>query len=84
MASPNQVRFDAAYGDEPGTVLMQMGTVTPGFDEFLRRVDGGSWETEASRFVWQLHPGANRLEMRVKTRSGVQGPVSVLELNYRP
>lgn len=30
--------------------------------------------------TWELHPGRNRLEMRVRNTAGVLGPVSYLEV----
>jgi transglutaminase-like putative cysteine protease len=76
----NQVRFDATLTDRPGAISMQMGTVTPFFDTFLVKVDGQGWRESARSFAWHLHPGRNRLEMRIRNTSGVQGPTSFLEL----
>jgi transglutaminase-like putative cysteine protease len=76
----NQVRFDATLTDKPGAISMQMGTITPYFDTYLVNVDGQGWEESARRFVWQLHPGRNRVEMRIRNTSGVQGPPSFLEV----
>ena len=76
----NQVRFDATVTDRPGAIAMQMGTVTPFFDTFLINVDGQGWKESARSFGWQLHPGRNRVEMRIRNTSGVQGPASFLEL----
>jgi len=36
----------------------------------------------ASRCVWRLHSGRNRLDMRVKTKFGVFGHPSHIELNW--
>ena len=76
----NQVRFDAAWGEKADTVRVQMGTVTPHFERFLVNVDGAGWKPSACRFEWTLHPGKNRLEMRIRNTSGVEGIVSFLEV----
>jgi hypothetical protein len=78
----NQVRFDAAFGEKPGVLRIQMGTVTPGLETFLVNIDGRGWQASEREFAWELHPGKNRLEMRARTRSGVQGPVSFAEADY--
>jgi hypothetical protein len=80
----NQVRFDAEYGEAPGTLRIQMGTVTPGFETFLVNTGDGVWQASGREFVWPLRPGRNRLQMRVKTKAGVQGPVSLVELDCQP
>jgi transglutaminase-like putative cysteine protease len=76
----NQVRFDATLTETPDMVSMQMGTVTPFFDTFLVNVDGQGWTESPGKFGWPLHPGRNRLEMRIRNTSGIQGPASFLEL----
>jgi hypothetical protein len=76
----NQVCFDATLMEEPGAVKIQMGTFTPYFETFLTNVDAQGWQTQKPSFVWRLHPGKNRLEMRVRNTSGVTGPISFVEL----
>ena len=79
----NQVRFDATLTDRPGAISMQMGTVTPFFDAFLVNVDGQGWRESARSFAWHLHAGRNRVEMRIRNTSGVEGPASFLELEMQ-
>lgn len=79
----NQVRWAAALGDQEGTIQLAMGTVTPDFDTFLVSIDGGEWQPTSDTFDWRLHPGKNRVEMRIRNRAGVLGRVSWLELAYR-
>jgi hypothetical protein len=79
----NQVRYAAALGQTPGEVVMQMGTQTPFFQTFLANADGGGWKQAGATFAWNLKAGKNRLEMRVRNSSGVEGPVSFLELEYK-
>jgi hypothetical protein len=76
----NQVRFAAETGDAPQTLVIRMGTVTPGFDSFLISVDHGGWVRCGAEWPWRLHPGANRIEMRVVNHAGVLGPPSFLEV----
>lgn len=76
----NQVCFDATISERPGRLAVQMGTFTPYFETFLVSVDRGAWKESSRAFPWQLHPGRNRLEMRVRNQAGVLGPISFLEV----
>jgi transglutaminase-like putative cysteine protease len=76
----NEVRFDVAYGDRPDVLAVQMCTVTPYFETFLVNVDGQGWKPAERTVDWALHAGRNRLEMRVRNSSGVEGPVSFVEV----
>lgn len=77
----NQVSFAAKYGKLPNTVDVRMGSVTPYLEKFLVRIDGGEWKASEPVFTWTLHPGKNRVEMRTRNTSGVEGIVSFLEIN---
>jgi transglutaminase-like putative cysteine protease len=78
----NQVCFDATIGDRPGSLAIQMGTVTPYFDAFLVKADRQAWKESPRAFVWKLHAGRNRLDMRTRNKAGVLGPVSFLEVEH--
>ena len=78
--SINQVCFAATVSDRPGVLTIQMGTVTPYFENFLVKPDTREWKPSSREFRWELHPGRNRLEMRVRNTAGVLGPVSFLEV----
>ena len=80
----NQARFSAEYGAKAGTIAIQLGTVTPNFETFLVCTDGKTWKPTDCRFTWTLEPGRNRLEMRARNNSGREGPLSYLEVEYRP
>jgi len=80
----NQVRWAAEWGRRKGTVEVVMGTVTPDFDTYLVSIDGGEWRPSGETLTWKLHPGRNRLQMRVRNRAGVLGRVSRIALNYAP
>ena len=79
----NQVRWAAAPAEQPGNVRLLMGTVTPDFDTFLVSTDGGEWRPSADTLTWPLHAGKNRMEMGIRTRAGVLGRKSWLEVEYR-
>jgi hypothetical protein len=72
----------AAAGAEPGTVEVLLATVTPDFDTFLASADGGQWQPCGEKFAWRLHSGRNRLEMRTRTRAGILGLPSAVEVKY--
>ena len=78
--SINQVCFAATVSDRPGVLTIQMGTVTPYFENFLVKPDTREWQPSSREFRWELHPGRNRLEMRVRNTAGILGPVSFLEV----
>jgi hypothetical protein len=76
----NQVRWAATPAEQPGKIHLVMGTVTPDFDTFLVSTDGGEWRPSADTLNWPLHAGKNRMEMRIRTRAGVLGRKSWLEV----
>ena len=78
--SINQVCFAATVTERPGELAIMMGTVTPYFESFLVKLDRQGWKASPRDFTWTLHPGRNRLEMRVRNNAGVLGPVSFLEV----
>ena len=80
----NQVRYAATAGAKPGAVDLRMSTVTPDFETFLARIDGGPWAPVGRRMTWQLEPGSNRIEMCIRTTAGVLGNTSWLEVDYTP
>ena len=78
----NQVRWAAAPAEQPGTIRLLLGTVTPDFDTFLVSIDAGEWRPSADTLHWTLHAGKNRIEMRVRNRAGVLGRKSWIEVEY--
>ena len=79
-----QVRFDATCTATAGAVAVQMGTSTPYLDTFLIKTGDDGWKASEPTFTWTLTPGLNRLEMRTRNTSGIQGPVSFVEVEYKP
>jgi len=61
-----------------------MPTVTPDFETFLIDIDRQPWRPSGSVIRWQLQPGRNRIEMRIRNRAGVLGKKSRLKLDYSP
>jgi len=76
----NQVVCGLTYGRKQKTLEVTLATLTPHFDTFLVRTDGGRWKKTGPRVVWTLHSGTNRLEMRARNKAGVCGPVSFVEV----
>ncbi len=78
--SINQVCFAATVTERPGALAIVMGTVTPYLESFLVKLDQQGWKASSRAFTWALHPGRNRLEIRVRNNAGILGPVSFLEV----
>ena len=77
----NRVRFDATYGSDPHTLQVRMSTVTPGFETFQVRLDGGEWKAAGATFSWPLKAGRNKLEMRARNVLAVEGATSSVEFD---
>ncbi|MBN2288803.1 MAG: hypothetical protein JXQ83_05675, partial [Candidatus Glassbacteria bacterium] len=67
-----------------GVLEVSLATHTPGFDSFWRRLGSGDWSACGSRFLWELEPGPNRLELKSRNKWGRFGPCALVELEYRP
>ncbi|MBL9138316.1 MAG: hypothetical protein JNK85_20775 [Verrucomicrobiales bacterium] len=59
-----------------GTIQVRLRTLTPNFDRYERRQDGGDWERASADFEWRVRPGTNQLEARTVNRFGVPGPTA--------
>jgi hypothetical protein len=59
---------------------IEVQTLTPNFENYEVRFDGGDWQASSARFRWNPRPGVNRLEVRSRNRFGVHGPPSIAEL----
>ena len=59
---------------------VRIRTLTPNFKTFMVRFDGKEWRDCGPALTWVLHGGANSLEAKSVNRFGVEGPVSVAEL----
>lgn len=65
---------------EDGNLRVELQTLTPNFERYEVRLDGADWKGSEATFIWQLHPGANRIEARTLNKFGVVGPVSMAEV----
>ncbi len=66
-----------------GALHVTLRTLTPNFARYELRIDRGGWNATGERFVWDVHPGRNRLEARTVNRFGVKGPVSSAEIEVK-
>ena len=58
-------------------------TMTPNFARFESRMDHGAWNSIDEEFAWSPRAGTNRLEVRTINRFGVEGPISLVEVEVR-
>lgn len=65
---------------EGGRLNVALKTLTPNFERYEIRTDGGGWQTSKEKFEWNVHSGANLLEARTVNGFGVTGPVSTAQL----
>jgi hypothetical protein len=65
---------------EGGNLVVSLRTLTPNFERFEARIDEGAWKPSDKQFIWQVHPGANRCEVRTVNAFAVNGPVSMAEM----
>ena len=63
---------------EQDKVRVTLQTMTPNFLRYESRIDRGALAPTESGFLWSVHPGSNRLELRTVNQFGVPGPVSTL------
>jgi hypothetical protein len=69
----------ALFANE-GKITVTLKTFTPNFKRYEIQVDGAGWKMCDDTFVWDTHPGLNRLEARTINKFGVPGPPSTAEL----
>jgi hypothetical protein len=62
-------------GPEAG-ITVKAETMTPDFDKFRHRVDGGAWTDGPPPAEWKLHQGENTLEVQPVNKFGVEGAIS--------
>ncbi len=67
-----------------GTVLrVSIKTLTPNFKTYQVRFDGGDWEPTAETLTWAPHAGHNRMEVKAVNRFGIDGPVSMADVELK-
>jgi len=74
----NQAALTLTAAD--GAIDVKIQTMTPNFESFQSRMDGGDWKECESGFAWKPEVGVNKLEIRTVNRFGVEGPTSTVEL----
>jgi hypothetical protein len=79
--SVNKTRIYLHQSLEKDSLQVQLDTITPNLDSFQVKIDQEAWETKPDRFVWVLHLGYNRLEVRSINRFGRTGMTSYVALN---
>lgn len=72
--------------EEPGNLIVQIDTHTPGLESLLVSRDGGPAERidPALSIPWQLHAGENRLQVVSRNSAGRTGVPAVISLQYDP
>ena len=68
---------------EGGSIHVALKTMTPNFQRYEVRLDRGGWDPAGENFVWDFHPGRNRLETRTVNQFGVKGPISMAEIDVK-
>ncbi len=79
----NQAAFRLEYGQEPGSLSVQLDTETPDFQTFQARENDGDWRDVPSVFDWRLRPGFNTLELVARNRAGTRGRPSRAVVLYQ-
>jgi hypothetical protein len=65
---------------DEGKIRVSLRTMTPNLKTYEARFDGGLWRSSGETFLWSIHPGLNRLEVRTMNQFGVNGPISTIEV----
>ncbi|HLF92384.1 MAG TPA: transglutaminase-like domain-containing protein, partial [Planctomycetota bacterium] len=76
----NQAHLILEATPTPGEIRVHLDTGTPGFEAFLAGIDGGSRGPVRSGFLWKLHRGENRLEVRPRNSAGREGIAGAIVL----
>ena len=76
----NQAQIFLYATDDPSKLNVVLDTVTPNFESFFVRVDGGEWKASGADFAWALHNGKNSLEARPVNVFKREGIISVIEV----
>jgi len=79
----NTTRIRLEATSRPGTLRVHCDTETPGFKTLEASIDGADAKSVASGFLWTLHNGKNRLQVRSCNTMDRRGPPSHVVLEYR-
>jgi hypothetical protein len=81
----NQAALSLTAASSPDKLEVGIDTVTPNLEAFLYRINGGEWQTlkpnasgedAQQKLTWDLKPGENKLEAKVRNKWGREGAVS--------
>ena len=64
-------------------IAVKAETMTPDFEKFRHRLDGGAWMDGPPPGEWKLHAGENTLEVQAVNKFGVEGAVSKAALEMK-
>lgn len=79
----NQVHIDMALTKEENCFKVYLDTFTPNFDRYLVKMDNNKWETREARWIWKIHHGLNRLEVKTVNKFGLEGIPGIISLFQR-
>jgi len=65
---------------EQDKIRVTLQTMTPNFKRHEARIDDNAWAPTEPGFLWSIHVGSNRLELRTVNQFGVEGPASTVEV----
>ena len=64
-------------------ITVKADTMTPDFDKFRHRLDGGAWKDGPPPKEWNLHKGENTLEVQAVNKFGIEGAVGKVALEMK-
>lgn len=68
---------------EGANLRVALKTLTPSFKRYEVRIDRGGSDASGESFLWELHPGRNRIEVRTVNQFGVIGSTSSAEIEVK-
>ncbi|MEX0819061.1 MAG: transglutaminase-like domain-containing protein [Pirellulaceae bacterium] len=77
----NQVHLALEATSTPGELRVHLDTHTPGLEAFVVQIDDQETRDEQAVFLWKLHKGRNRLEVKTRNIAGREGPASWIVLD---
>ena len=83
--SLNRAQLTLSETADVAVLRVDAETVTPWFEAFEVRVDGGDWQTQSdARWSWELHEGRNELQVRIRNSCGIRGRESTAAVVFTP
>lgn len=69
----NQTQCILEATETPRVLRVHLDSVTPGFETYLANIDEKGHQPIQSGYLWRLHDGKNRLEVRSRNVAGREG-----------